>query len=175
MSPGIHALSVAASTLSGFTTKARKHAPFVNGFSPRSSPRNPIIPPKSPYVLTPSAIQVYRASVPEEGFAMCVQQNATDCNTRKRCLHLPGWFGTGVRFGEGRNSCNSRAESRARNNLQQFATKNKGCFGGTFGGVPKCPEMSAPAKDRSGCSPRWPASGVRHIGRTRQKSAVDVA
>ena len=95
----------------------------------------------------PSQYRSMRALMPEEDLVMCVGQNGTQWDTNKGSFHLPGGFGTGFRSANGRDSCNWRAKSRARNNLQLFATKIKGCFRGPQGAVPKCPRMSQVSKD----------------------------
>jgi len=87
---------------------------------------------------------------------MCVQQNATECNPKKRCHHLPGSFGTEVQFPEVRNSRNSRAESWARNNLQQFSTKNKGSYRGELSGPIGLASLSEKVRDSTRGVPKCP-------------------
>ena len=77
-----------------------------------------------------------RALMPEEDLPMFVEQNGTFWDKEKRFYQLPGVFGTRVHCCEGRNQHNSRAESRARNNLQQFATEKQRCYPGVMASMP---------------------------------------
>jgi len=122
----------------------------------------------SPYVLTLSAIQVYRALMPGEGFEMFVQHNATDCNTKKRCLHLPGGFGTGVCFCEGRILRYSRAEGRACPKMSQNVPLRQKLARRPAGSVRKCPQMSAPGKRCFAQGVRATRRGSAFLGRSQQ-------
>jgi len=60
---------------------------------------------------------------------MRVEQNGTSWDTGKRYYQLPKSFGTEVRSCAVAISLNFHAKGTARNNFQQFSTKNKRCFG----------------------------------------------
>lgn len=98
----------------------------------------------------PFELLLYRAS-PRGGFHHVRGTEWDVLEYRKKDVNqLPGSLGTGVRLGEGRNLHHSRAESRACTNLNQFATKIKGCIQWHSNDVTKCSGMSHEKKKSFG-------------------------
>ena len=79
--------------------------------------------PKLAFTFDPSAIQVYRALMPGEGFTMCVGQNGTFWDPGKRYYQLPRSFGTEVRSCVVVFPLNFRAERESCHKMPQNATK----------------------------------------------------